>query len=129
MKNIGSIIKTLQNIMRKDPGVSGDAQRIEELGWLIFLKILDDKDQELELINKNFKSSIPEKFQWRNWAADDEGMTGDALRDFIDKELFPALKNLDVSNGNKRTLIVREIFEGTNNYMKNGTIIRQVERA
>jgi type I restriction enzyme M protein len=126
LKNIGSIIKTLQNIMRKDPGVSGDAQRIEELGWLIFLKILDDKDQELELINENFKSSIPEKFQWRNWAADDEGMTGDALRDFIDKELFPALKNLDVSNGNKRTLIVREIFEGTNNYMKNGTIIRQV---
>ena len=126
MKNIGSIIKTLQNIMRKDPGVSGDAQRIEELGWLIFLKILDDKDQELELINENFKSSIPEKFQWRNWAADDEGMTGDALRDFIDKELFPALKNLDVSNGNKRALIVREIFEGTNNYMKNGTIIRQV---
>lgn len=126
MKNIGSIIKTLQNIMRKDPGVSGDAQRIEELGWLIFLKILDDKDQELELINENFKSSIPEKFQWRNWAADDEGMTGDALRDFIDKELFPALKNLDISNGNKRALIVREIFEGTNNYMKNGTVIRQV---
>lgn len=126
MKNIGSIIKTLQNIMRKDPGVSGDAQRIEELGWLIFLKILDDKDQELELINENFKSSVPEQFQWRNWAADDEGMTGDALRDFIDKELFPALKNLDISNGNKRALIVREIFEGTNNYMKNGTIIRQV---
>lgn len=126
MKNIGSIIKTLQNIMRKDPGVSGDAQRIEELGWLIFLKILDDKDQELELINENFKSPVPEKFQWRNWAADDEGMTGDALRDFIDKDLFPALKNLDVSSGNKRALIVREIFEGTNNYMKNGTIIRQV---
>jgi type I restriction enzyme M protein len=126
LKNIGSIIKTLQNIMRKDPGVSGDAQRIEELGWLIFLKILDDKDQELELIHENFKSSLPEKLQWRNWAANDEGMTGDALREFIDKELFPKLKNLDISNGNKRALIVREIFEGTNNYMKNGTIIRQV---
>lgn len=112
--------------MRKDPGVSGDAQRIEQLGWMISLKILDDKDQELELINDNYISPIPENIQWRNWAADDEGMTGTELQDFIDNTLFPELKNLDVSNGNKRTLIVREIFSGTNNYMKNGTIIRQV---
>ncbi len=126
MKNIGNIIKTLQNIMRKDPGVSGDAQRIEQLGWMISLKILDDKDQELELLNENYTSPIPENIQWRNWAADDEGMTGIELQEFIDNTLFPALKNLDVSNGNKRTLIVREIFSGTNNYMKNGTIIRQV---
>lgn len=126
MKNIGNIIKTLQNIMRKDPGVSGDAQRIEQLGWMISLKILDDKDQELELLNENYISPIPAKIQWRNWAADDEGMTGIELQDFIDNSLFPALKNLDVSNGSKRTLIVREIFSGTNNYMKNGTIIRQV---
>ncbi|MGD9487781.1 MAG: N-6 DNA methylase [Calditrichaceae bacterium] len=126
MKNIGNIIKTLQNIMRKDPGVSGDAQRIEQLGWMISLKILDDKDQELELLNENYKSPIPSTIQWRNWAADDEGMTGIELQEFIDNTLFPALKNLDISNGNKRTLIVREIFSGTNNYMKNGTIIRQV---
>jgi len=126
MKNIGNIIKTLQNIMRKDPGVSGDAQRIEQLGWMISLKILDDKDQELELLNENYISPIPKNIQWRNWAADDEGMTGIELQEFIDNTLFPALKNLDVSNGNKRTLIVREIFTGTNNYMKNGTIIRQV---
>ncbi|MBD3386416.1 N-6 DNA methylase [candidate division KSB1 bacterium] len=126
MKNIGNIIKTLQNIMRKDPGVSGDAQRIEQLGWMISLKILDDKDQELELLNENYTSPIPENIQWRAWAADDEGMTGIELQEFIDNTLFPALKNLDVSNGNKRTLIVREIFSGTNNYMKNGTIIRQV---
>lgn len=126
MKNIGNIIKTLQNIMRKDPGVSGDAQRIEQLGWMISLRILDDKDQELELLQEDYVSPVPENVQWRNWAADDEGMTGEELQEFIDNTLFPALKNLDVSNGNKRALIVREIFSGTNNYMKNGTIIRQV---
>jgi len=126
MKNIGTIIKTLQNIMRKDPGVSGDAQRIEQLGWMIFLKIMDDKDKELSLIHEDFTSPIPEKLQWRNWAADDEGITGEELLDFINNKLIPVLKNLDVSSGNKRAFIIREIFEGTNNYMKNGTIIRQV---
>lgn len=126
MKKIGNIIETLQNIMRKDQGVSGDAQRIEQLGWLITLKIIDDKDTELELIQDNYKSPIPKKLQWRSWAANPEGMTGDELKEFIDQKLFPGLKNLDVSSGNKRALIIREIFEGTNNYMKNGTIIRQV---
>ncbi len=126
MKNIGNIIKTLQNIMRKDPGVSGDAQRIEQLGWLISLKILDDKDKELKLINDSYKSPIPNYLQWRKWAGDDEGDTGDELKKFVDDTLIPKLRNLDVSAGNKRALIIREIFEGTNNYMKNGTIIRQV---
>ena len=126
MKNIGNLIKTLQNIMRKDPGVSGDAQRIEQLGWMIFLKILDDNDKQLEMIYENYVSPIPENIRWRNWAADDEGMTGTELQEFIDNTLFPALKNLDVSNGNKRAVIIREIFSGTNNYMKNGTVIRQV---
>ena len=80
MKNIGNIVKSLQNIMRKDTGVSGDAQRIEQLGWLIALKILDDKDQELEAMDETgqFQSPIPSNLQWRNWASDDEGMTGDA---------------------------------------------------
>lgn len=81
MKQLGTIVKSLQNIMRKDPGVSGDAQRIEQVGWMIFLKIMDDKDQELELIHDNYVSVIPEKLQWRNWAADDEGMTGDGLKE------------------------------------------------
>ena len=112
--------------MRKDPGVSGDAQRIEQLGWMISLKILDDKDKELDLLNDKYVSVIPKLLQWRNWAADDEGMTGEVLKEFIDGKLIPQLKNLDVSSGNKRILIVREIFDGTNNYMKNGTIIRQV---
>ncbi len=129
MKNIGNIIKTLQNIMRKDPGVSGDAQRIEQLGWMLSLKILDDKDKELELLNDKYASPMPKKLQWRNWAADDEGMTGDELKNFVDGALIPKLKNLDVSSGNKRALIIREIFDGTNNYMKNGTIIRQVVNA
>ncbi|MDD2851583.1 MAG: N-6 DNA methylase [Desulfuromonadaceae bacterium] len=126
MKNIGSIIKRLQNTMRKDQGVSGDAQRIEQLGWMITLKILDDKDKELEILQEKYISPIPPAVQWRTWAADSEGMTGDELKEFIDQKLFPALNNLDISTGNKRALIIREIFEGTNNYMKNGTIIRQV---
>lgn len=126
MKNIGNIIKMLQNIMRKDPGVSGDAQRIEQLGWMISLKILDDKDKEIEMMNEKYASPIPKDLQWRNWAADDEGITGDELQNFIDNQLMPQLKNLDLSSGNKRTLIVHDIFSGTNNYMKNGTVIRQV---
>lgn len=126
MKNIGTIIKTLQNIMRKDQGVSGDAQRIEQLGWMISLKIIDDKDTELELIQDGYQSVIPQNLQWRHWAADPEGLTGDELKEFIDQKLFPGLKNLNIASGNKRAVIIREIFEGTNNYMKNGTIIRQV---
>jgi len=92
MKNIGNIIKTLQNIMRKDQGVSGDAQRIEQLGWMISLKIIDDKDAELELIHDKYTSSIPLELQWRNWAADSEGITGDALKEFVDQKLFPGFK-------------------------------------
>jgi type I restriction enzyme M protein len=126
MKNLGGNIKSLRNFMRRDPGVSGDGQRIEQLGWLLFLKILDASDKELELLRDDFVSPIPERLRWCNWAADKEGMTGDELRNFIDQKLFPTLRTLDISTGNKRAMIVREIFEGTNNYMKNGTIIRQV---
>ncbi|MEG4024469.1 class I SAM-dependent DNA methyltransferase [Microcoleus sp. S13C4] len=126
MKNLGGNIKSLRNFMRRDPGVSGDGQRIEQLGWLLFLKILDASDSELELLRDDFVSPIPERLRWCNWAADKEGMTGDELRNFIDQKLFPTLRSLDISTGNKRAMIVREIFEGTNNYMKNGTIIRQV---
>ena len=126
MPNIGGIIKSLQNIMWKDPGVSGDAQRLEQLGWMITLKIIDDKDAEMELINDDYVSVIPSELQRRKWAADSEGMTGDELKDFVDNKLFPGLQNLDVSTGNKRAVLIRDIFAGTNNYMKNGTIIRQV---
>ena len=126
MPNIGGIIKSLQNIMWKDPGVSGDAQRLEQLGWMITLKIIDDKEAEMELINDDYVSVIPSELQWRSWAGDSEGITGDAMKDFVDNTLFPGLQNLDVSTGNKRAILIRDIFTGTNNYMKNGTIIRQV---
>lgn len=126
MPNIGGIIKSLQNIMRKDQGVSGDAQRIEQLGWMITLKIIDDKEAEMELINDDYVSVIPSELQWRSWAGNSEGITGDAMKDFVDNTLFPGLQNLDVSTGNKRAVLIRDIFAGTNNYMKNGTIIRQV---
>lgn len=126
MPNIGGIIKSLQNIMRKDQGVSGDAQRIEQLGWMITLKIIDDKEAEMELINDDYVSVIPSELQWRSWAGNSEGITGDAIKDFVDNTLFPGLQNLDVSTANKRAILIRDIFAGTNNYMKNGTIIRQV---
>ena len=112
--------------MWKDPGVSGDAQRLEQLGWMITLKIIDDKEAELELLNDDYVSVIPSELQWRIWASDSEGITGDAMKDFIDSKLFPSLQNLDISDGNKRAILIRDIFAGTNNYMKNGTIIRQV---
>ena len=126
MPNIGGIIKSLQNIMRKDQGVSGDAQRIEQLGWMVTLKILDDKEAELELLHDEYVSVMLEELKWRSWATDGEGITGDEMKDFVDTVLFPGLQNLDVSTGNKRAVLLRDIFAGTNNYMKNGTIIRQV---
>ena len=124
--NISGVIKSIQKIMRNDRGLNGDAQRIEQLGWMIFLKIFDDKDLEIELIKDDYISPIPSNLQWRNWAKDDEGITGDELLDFIDNKLFTTLKNLPTAATNKRALLIREVFEGNNNYMKSGTIIRQV---
>lgn len=116
--------------MWQDMGLNGDAQRIEQLGWMLFLKIFSDKDKELELLDDNYTSPIPDEFHWvkekGNWAGDDEGMTGDELLEFVDRKLFPALRNIDVSTGNRRALIVREVFEGNNNYMKSGINIRKV---
>jgi type I restriction enzyme M protein len=130
MSNISSILKSIQNIMWQDTGLNGDAQRIEQLGWMLFLKIFSDKDKELEILDDNYTSPIPDLFHWvnekDNWAGDDEGITGDELLEFVDRQLFPALRNIDVSTGNRRALIVREVFEGNNNYMKNGTNIRKV---
>lgn len=125
MINIGGTIKSIRDIFRKDPGLSGDAQRIEQLGWMIFLKLFDDKDQEKEILNPKYKSPIPTDLQWRNWAADDEGITGDELIVFINNRLFPELKSLTVSAENKLGVIIRQIFDGTNNYMKSGTTFRQ----
>lgn len=126
MTNISGTLKSIRDIMWQDTGLNGDAQRIEQLGWMLFFKIFSDKDKELELIDDNYTSPIPAHFHWEEWAANDEGITGDELLAFVDRELFPALRNIDVSSGNRRALIVREVFEGNNNYMKSGTNIRKV---
>jgi len=130
MSNISGILKSIQNIMWQDTGLNGDAQRIEQLGWMLFLKIFSDKDKELELLDDKYKSPIPDEFHWvkekGNWAGDDEGITGDKLLEFVDRKLFPALRNLDLNTGNQRALIVKEVFEGNNNYMKSGINIRKV---
>jgi len=125
--SITTTIKTIQDIMRKDAGVDGDAQRISQLGWMLFLKIFDDSEQEIELLNDNYRSPIPEALRWRNWAAPDDGMTGDELLDFVNNELFRKLKDLAAdAERNPRGVIVRRVFEDAYNYMKNGTLMRQV---
>lgn len=128
MSNVSGIIKSIQDIMRKDVGVDGDAQRISQLVWMFFLKILDDREEELELVDDEFVSPIPEHLRWRNWAADREGITGDALLDFVNLQLFPKLKGDLTAQGDvgKRAKIVRDVFEDTYNYMKSGTLMRQV---
>ena len=130
MPNISAIIKNVRNIMRnEDQGISGDAQRLEQLGWMLFLKILDEKDQELELIREGYTSVIPEKFRWRTWATDSEGITGDELLAFIDHPtdgLFAHLKKLQSTKAPQRAAIVREVFDGLNNYMKSGFAMRKV---
>jgi type I restriction enzyme M protein len=119
--------------MRKDAGVDGDAQRISQLVWMIFLKIFDDKEKDLEVVammeDKAYHSPIPEHLRWRNWADDDEGITGDALLNFVNNELFPALKELHVHDARDRGNIVRSVFEDSYNYMKSGTLLRQVINA
>jgi type I restriction enzyme M protein len=125
MSNIGGVIKTIRDIFRKDPGLSGDAQRIEQLGWMIFLKLFDDKEIEKEMMNSSYKSPIPTDLHWRSWAANDEGITGDALINFVNNELFPRLKNLNIAADDSLGVIIRNIFDGTNNYMKSGTTFRQ----
>lgn len=124
--SIANIVKSIQDIMRQDVGVDGDAQRIAQLVWMIFLKIFDDKEVELELQDDNYVSPIPEEYRWRNWAADDEGMTGDELLEFVNNKLFPALKELSDVEENTRGYIVKEVFQDSYNYMKSGTLMRQV---
>jgi type I restriction enzyme M protein len=125
MANLQGILKSIRDIMWQDTGLNGDAQRIEQLGWMLFFKIFSDKDQELELVNDNYTSPIPTELHWENWAGNDEGMTGEELQVFVDRELFPKLRNIPVID-NKRALILREVFEGNNNYMKSGINIRKV---
>lgn len=125
--SVSTLVKSIQKIMRKDSGVDGDAQRISQLCWLFFLKIIDDQDQELELMREGYRSPIPEQFQWRSWAAHPEGLTGDALLAFVNEELFPALKALPITaQPGDRRRVVRDVFEDAYNYMKSGHLLRQV---
>ena len=120
-------VKSIQDIMRQDVGVDGDAQRLSQLCWMFFLKIIDDQDQQLEMMQDNYCSPIPEALQWRTWAANPEGITGDTLLAFINTELFPQLKELPVTGSNdNRSRVVRSVFEDAYNYMKSGQLLRQV---
>lgn len=127
MSNLSAVIKSIQDIMRQDSGVDGDAQRISQLTWLLFLKVFDAQEEELEITRDNYKSPIPEHLRWRNWAADAEGITGEALLDFVNSQLFPKLKALPGdAERNPRGYVVRSVFEDAFNYMKSGQLLRQV---
>jgi type I restriction enzyme M protein len=124
---VRTTVKSIQDIMRQDSGVDGDAQRISQLCWMFFLKIIDDQDQQLELMQDGYHSPIPAKLRWRSWASDPEGITGDELLTFVNTELFPKLKALSVAGEkNDRRRVVRDVFEDAYNYMKSGQLMRQV---
>ena len=131
--SLGNFVKTIQNIMRGDSGINGDAQRIEQLTWILFLKIYDAKEDDWELFDDEYQSILPEKLRWRNWAVDKKdgtACTGDDLLKFVNDELFPTLKNLPVTHDTpKKKSVVREVFAEVNQYMKNGVLLRQVINA
>ncbi|RLA21667.1 MAG: SAM-dependent DNA methyltransferase [Gammaproteobacteria bacterium] len=125
--SISNIVKSIQDIMRKDAGVDGDAQRIGQMAWLLFLKIYDAQEEELELMEDDYQPPIPEELLWRNWASDKEGITGEGMLDFINNKLFPGIKNLHATpSSNPRGFVAKEAFSDAFNYMKNGTLLRQV---
>jgi len=132
--SLSTTIKAVQDIMRKDAGIAGDAQRIEQLGWMLFLKIFSDLEEELELTRDGYTSPVPEELRWHSWADSDrlgkDAPTGDALLNFVDGRLFPTLKALDLASfegeERDRAAIVQSVFEDAHNYMKSGTLLRQV---
>ena len=130
--SITNFVKSIQDIMRQDPGVDGDAQRISQLVWMLFLKIYDAKEEEeWEVFEDEYVSIIPEGLKWRDWAKADEetgqAMTGNELVEFINEKLFPTLKELVIDEQTEeRATIVKYVFEDAYNYMKNGTLTRQV---
>ena len=129
---LGNFVKRIQNIMRQDAGVSGDAQRIEQLTWMLFLKAYDDREQEWEALDPSYQSIIPEPFRWHNWAltgVTEDGRIGDELRNFIDNELFPALQSLPITPETpRRKSVVRDVFQEVQNYMKDGSLIFEVAK-
>lgn len=127
--NISTMIKRLQDIMRQDAGINGDAQRIEQIVWMLFLKLYDAKESEWEIYEDNYTSIIPDEYRWRNWAIDKKdgkAITGSEMESFI-TQLFVHLKDLEVDeNTDTRGRLVKEVFTDLNNYMKDGVLIRQV---
>lgn len=125
-----SFVKRIQDITRKDAGVNGDAQRIEQMSWLLFLKIYDSREEVWEIEDDAYESIIPEELKWRNWAHSEKGeqvMTGDELLDFVNNKLFKGLKEIEISSEMPvRKQIVKAAFEDANNYMKDGVLLRQV---
>ena len=132
--SLGTTIKSIQDIMRQDAGIDGDAQRLGQLGWMLFLKIFSDLEEQTELMQDDYESPLPPQLRWEAWADESrigkEAKTGDALLEFVNSELFPTLKNLDLSilNGlpRARAALLRDVFEDAINYMKSGTLLRQV---
>lgn len=124
---VSTIVKSIQDIMRQDAGVDGDAQRISQLTWMFFLKIFDAKEEEYELTSPSYHSPIPEGLRWRDWAKDPAGITGDALLEFVNVQLFPTLKALEYDEGaDPRGYVVQAVFEDAVNFMKSGQLLRQV---
>ncbi len=125
--NLTPLVKSIQDVMRQDAGINGDAQRIEQMVWLLFLKVFDALEEELELTRDGYKSPLPDHLRWRAWATDPEGITGEALLDFVNNTLFPKLKDLAADPvRNPRGYVVRSVFEDANNFMKSGQLLRQV---
>ena len=131
---VNNIVKRIQNILRQDAGVNGDAQRIEQMTWMFFLKVYDTQEETWEYKayreGKTYVSIIPEELRWRSWAVDEKdgkALTGDALLSLVNDKLFPTLKNIEVTRETPRSkAIVKDVFEDINQYMKNGTLLRQV---
>lgn len=130
MSSLSNFVKRIRDIMRNDAGINGDAQRIEQMAWMLFLKVYDAKEQDWDMDEDDYQSIIPDECRWNNWAVDDHSgnaMTGDTLLNFVNNTLFPTLKGLQV---NKETpikkSIVKTTFEDANNYMKDGVLLRQV---
>jgi len=144
MSNLSGFVKRLRDIMRNDAGINGDAQRIEQIAWMLFLKVYDAKEQDWDMDEDEYVSIIPEECRWENWAHDDKSgkaMTGEDLLKFVNNTLFPVLKGNDIKDGNGKVLIpgvkvdattpikkaiVQTTFADANNYMKDGLLLRQV---
>lgn len=128
--SLTNFVKRLQDIMRNDAGINGDAQRIEQIVWILFLKVYDTKEEIWEFHDNNYCSIIPENLRWRNWAVDrkdGKALTGESLLTFINNELFPSLKSLEIDDTTPMSkAIVKYIFEDSHNYQKDGVLLRQV---